>query len=113
LALEDTIPTFNKKETAGEGGVSLAGGLSALTAGGGRTRLEIAVIILVAVIIIGGAEFLLDYLKVPQYVLPKPSLIATALFTEWWFIWPHLLTTLKELLVGFAIGAPSDSSSRR
>jgi len=104
LALEDTIPTFNKKETAGEGGVSLAGGLSALTAGGGRTRLEIAVIILVAVIIIGGAEFLLDYLKVPQYVLPKPSLIATALFTEWWFIWPHLLTTLKELLVGFAIG---------
>ena len=104
MALEDTIPTFNKKETAGEGGVSLAGGLSALTAGGGRTRLEIAVIILVAVIIIGGAEFLLDYLKVPQYVLPKPSLIATALFTEWWFIWPHLLTTLKELLVGFAIG---------
>ena len=93
-ALEDTIPTFNKKETGGEAGVSLAGGLSALTAGGGRTRLEIAVIILVAVIIIGGAEFLLDYLKVPQYVLPKPSLIVTALFTEWRFIWPHLLTTL-------------------
>ena len=105
MALEETIPTFNKKETGGEAGVSLAGGLSALTAaGGGRTRLEIAVIILVAVIIIGGGEFLLDYFKVPQYVLPKPTLIVTALFREWWFIWPHLLTTLYELLVGFAIG---------
>jgi len=56
------------------------------------------------VIIVGGAEFLLAYLKVPQYVLPRPSLIVTALFTEWTFIWPHLVTTLYELLVGFAIG---------
>jgi NitT/TauT family transport system permease protein len=105
LALEDTIPTFNKKETGSEAGVSLSGGLSALAAGGGgRTRLEVAVIIAVAVIIIGGSEFLLDYLKVPQYVLPKPSQIVMALFTEWGFIYPHLLTTLYELLVGFAIG---------
>ena len=103
--LGDAIPTFNKKETGGaEGGVSLAGGLSSLVAGGGRTRLEVAVIVLVAVIIIGGSEFLLGYLKVPQYVLPKPSQIVMALFTEWHFIWPHLLTTLYELLVGFAIG---------
>jgi NitT/TauT family transport system permease protein len=105
LALEDTIPTFNKKETGGEAGVSLSGGLSALAAGGGgRTRLEVAVIVAVAVIIIGGSEFLLDYLKVPQYVLPKPSQIVMALFSEWGFIFPHLLTTLYELLVGFAIG---------
>ena len=103
-ALGDTIPTFNKKEAGADAGVSLSGGLSSLTAGGGRTRLEIAVIILVAVVIIGGGEFLLDYLKVPQYVLPKPSQIVMALFTEWKFIWPHLLTTLYELLVGFAIG---------
>jgi NitT/TauT family transport system permease protein len=102
--LGDTIPTFNKKPGSGEGGVSLSGGLSALVAGGGRTRLEIAVIILVAVVIIGGAEFLLGYFQVPQYVLPKPSLIAWALVTEFKFIWPHLLTTLYELLVGFAIG---------
>jgi NitT/TauT family transport system permease protein len=103
-ALEDTIPTFNKKEAGADAGVSLSGGLSSLTAGGGRTRIEIAVIVVVAVVIIGGAEFLLDYLKVPQYVLPKPSQIVVALFTEWPFIWPHLLTTLYELLIGFAIG---------
>jgi NitT/TauT family transport system permease protein len=103
-ALGDTIPTFNKKEPAGGGGVGLSGGLTSLTAGGGRTRLEIAVIILVAVIIIGGGEFLLGYFNVPQYVFPKPSLIVSAVFTEFKFYWPHLLTTIYELLVGFAIG---------
>jgi NitT/TauT family transport system permease protein len=104
-ALGDTIPAFNQKDPAGErGGVSLSGGLSALAASGGRTRLEVAVIALVAIVIIGGAELLLDYLKVPQYVLPKPSQIVMALFSEWPFIWPHLLITLYELLVGFAIG---------
>ena len=103
-ALEDTIPTFNKKEAAADGSVSLSGGLASLAASGGRTRLEIAVIVVVAVVIIGGAELLLDYLKVPQYVLPKPSQIVMALFSEWRFIWPHLLTTLYELVVGFAIG---------
>lgn len=103
--LGDTIPTFNKKGSApGEAGVSLSGGLSSLVAGGGRTRLEIAVIVLVAVLIIGGSELLLLYFQVPQYVLPRPSQIAWALVTEFKFIWPHLVTTLYELFVGFAIG---------
>jgi NitT/TauT family transport system permease protein len=75
-----------------------------LTAGGGRTRLEIAVIVLVAIIIVGGGELLLIWFNVPQYVFPKPSLIVTALYTEFPNYWPHLLTTLFELLVGFAIG---------
>ena len=102
-ALGETIPTFGKKKDGGGGGNVGLSGLS-LGAGGNRTWLEVFVIILVAVIIVGGAEFLLRYLKVPQYVLPTPSLIVTALFTEFPFIWPHLLTTLYELLVGFAIG---------
>lgn len=100
----ETIPTFNKKEKAGAD-VSLSGGLTALSAGGGRTRIEIAVIILVAAIIIGGAEITLRVLEVPQYILPTPSEIVTALVTEWTFIWPHLLVTLFELFTGFAIGA--------
>ncbi|MEX2318975.1 MAG: ABC transporter permease, partial [Bauldia sp.] len=102
--LGDTIPAFNKKEGPTE--VSIAGGLMSLTsAGGARTWLEVGVIILVAVIIVGGAELLLNIFEVPQYILPKPSQIAMALVTEWRFIWPHLLTTLYELGVGFAIGA--------
>ena len=42
--------------------------------------------------------------NVPQYILPKPSQIVMALFTEWPNLWPHLLITLYELIVGFAIG---------
>lgn len=99
--LGDSIPEFNRKDEAGGVGLS---GLGAIAIGGNRTRLEILVIVLVAVVIIGGDEVLLRALNVPQYILPKPSQIVTALFTEWPNLWPHLLTTLYELFVGFAIG---------
>ena len=99
--LGDTIPEFNRKAEVEETGLS---GLSALTLGESRTRLETAVIILVAVVIIGGTEALLRVLDVPHYIMPKPSQIAVALVTEWPYIWPHLVTTLYELFVGFAIG---------
>lgn len=100
----NSVPNFNRKGSGDSGG--MAGGLSAsLGSGAARTSLEVFVIILVAVIIIGGAEFLLRWFEVPQYVLPTPSQIAVALVTEFPNYWPHLLVTLKELLVGFAIGA--------
>jgi NitT/TauT family transport system permease protein len=102
-ALGDKIPEFNKKKSGGGDGVGLSGASFGL--GDHRTKFETLIIILVAVVIIGGAEFLLKWFGVPQYVLPTPSQIVTALFTEWKFIWPHLLVTLYELLVGFAIGA--------
>ena len=99
--LGDKIPEFNRKAAARR-----AGHLS----GGSRprreqdTHLEAAIIALVAVVIVGGAEAALRILNVPQYIMPKPSQILMALFTEWPFIWPHLVTTLYELFVGFAIG---------
>jgi NitT/TauT family transport system permease protein len=101
-ALGDQIPSFGKKEAGEPVGLASA---SAFGLGGSRTRLEMLVICLVAVVIIGGAELLLRVFDVPQYILPRPSQIAMALVTEWRFIWPHLLTTLAELLIGFAIGA--------
>jgi NitT/TauT family transport system permease protein len=100
-ALAEKIPEFNKKQQA-SGGVGLSGASFGL--GEHRTKLEIIVIALVAVVIVGGTEFLLTAFNVPQYVLPKPSQIIVALFTEWKFIWPHLLITIYELLAGFAIG---------
>ncbi len=99
-ALGDKIPEFNKKPQPG--GVGITG--ASLGLGEHRTKFEILVIILVAVIIVGGTEASLIIFNVPQYVFPKPSQIIVALFTEWVFIWPHLLITLYELLVGFAIG---------
>jgi NitT/TauT family transport system permease protein len=99
--LGDKIPEFNRKQETGEPSLS---GLDMLTAGGNRTRLETLVIVVVAAVVIGGAEVLLRVFNVPHYIMPKPSQIIVALFTEWPFLWPHLLTTLYELFVGFAIG---------
>jgi NitT/TauT family transport system permease protein len=99
--LGDKIPEFNRKVEGGGAGLS---GLSSFAIGGNQTRLETLVIILVAVVIIGGDEALLRWFNVPQYIMPKPSQIVTALFTEWPNLWPHLVTTLYEMFVGFAIG---------
>jgi NitT/TauT family transport system permease protein len=99
--LGDKIPEFNRKAEADEPGLS---GLRGFTLGESRTHLETAVIVLVAVAIIGGSEVLLRVFNVPHYIMPRPSQIFLALITEWPFLWPHLLTTLYELFVGFAIG---------
>jgi NitT/TauT family transport system permease protein len=99
--LGDKIPEFNRKEESGAAGLS---GMTSLGIGGSRTRIETFVIILVAVVIVGGSELILRVLNVPQYILPKPSQIIVALYTEWPFLWPHLVTTLYELIVGFAVG---------
>src|SRR3984957_2184069 len=99
--LGDKIPEFNRQTVTDEPGIAR---LSLFGLGGSRTHLETIVIALVAVVIIGGAEVLLRVLNVPQYIMPKPSQILIALYTEWPFIWPHLLITLYELFVGFAIG---------
>jgi NitT/TauT family transport system permease protein len=102
-ALQDRIPTFEKSDKgAREVGLS---NWSALTSGPGiRTWLEVAAIALVAVVIVGSAEILLTVLEVPQYILPTPSKIITALIVDFRFIGPHIAITLKELLLGFAIG---------
>lgn len=99
--LGDKIPEFNKKQ--GGGNVGLSG--ASFSLGDHRTKFEIFIIILVAVIIVGGSELLIYAFKVPQYVLPRPSQIATALVTEFPNLWPHILITLKELFIGFGIGA--------
>ena len=62
---------------------------------------EVLAIVIVAVVIIGGTEILLNVFEVPQYVLPKPSEIAVALVTDFHLILPHLGYTLVELVLGF------------
>ena len=101
-ALGDKIPEFNKKQSAaGTAGITGA----SFSLGDHRSKFEVLVIALVAVVIVGGTELWLTLFNVPQYVFPKPRLIVAALFTEWWAIWPHILITLYELLIGFTIGA--------
>lgn len=100
----DAIPEFKRAPASGE--VGIAGGMSSLASGPGiRSMGEVLAIIGVAVFIIGGTELLLNLFKVPQYILPKPSEIVVALFTDFPLIAPHLGHTLIELFGGFAIGA--------
>jgi NitT/TauT family transport system permease protein len=103
--LGDTIPTF-ERGARHEGEVDITN-LSALTStlGGIRTWAEIGAIALVAVIIVGGTEALIRVLEVPHYIMPPPSQIIAALFTDFPLLAPHIGVTLAELLIGFSIGA--------
>src|SRR5262249_37162530 len=100
----DAIPEFNKaKAGSSEVGVT---NMSALTSGPGiRSMREVIAIVLVAVVVIGGTEILLNAFQVPQYIMPAPSLIFQALISDFHLILPHLGHTLVELCSGFAIGA--------
>lgn len=102
--LGDKIPEFGGDDSADHSvGVT---NLSAFTSGTGRrTAGEVAAIIAVAILIVGGAELWIRLAEVPQYVLPTPSATIVALFTDFHFIGPHLMHTLIELFSGYAIGA--------
>lgn len=105
----DAIPEFSKSKSGSKSGdgqeVSLTN-LSAFASGPGiKSGKEVAAILAVAVIIIGGIELALRLFHVPLYIMPPPSSIAYALFDEFPLIAPHLGYTLVELVSGFTIGA--------
>jgi NitT/TauT family transport system permease protein len=101
----DAIPEFAKAKSGDGHEVSLTN-LSAFASGPGiKSGKEVAAIIAVAVIIIGGIELALRLFHVPLYIMPPPSSIAYALFDEFPLIAPHLGYTLVELVSGFTIGA--------
>ncbi|MDX8530601.1 ABC transporter permease [Mesorhizobium sp. VK25A] len=101
----DAIPEFSKAKSADGQDVSLTN-LSAFASGPGiKSGAEVAAILAVAVVIIGGIELALRIFHVPQYIMPPPSSIVYALFDEFPLIAPHLGYTLVELVSGFAIGA--------
>lgn len=98
-ATMDAIPDFGTVSPPATAMSGLGGGL------GARSFIETLAIVAVAVVIIGGAELLLRFYQVPEYVMPTPSGIVVALFENWGEIQPHLGYTLVELFSGYAIGA--------
>ncbi len=60
--------------------------------------------LLVAVIAIGLWEGLIDAFHVQQFLLPKPSAIASTFWNDRHVLWPAGWYTFKEALGGFAIG---------
>jgi NitT/TauT family transport system permease protein len=102
--LRETIPTFNQA-TAEQNDVSLTNWSALTNANFARNGREAAVIVLVAVLVIGGLELALRVSNVKAYVLPRPSEIGLALLNDFPLFWPHLKVTLIEMLAGFGIGA--------
>src|SRR3954469_8582110 len=104
--LRETIPTFNQTETEGDGEVSLTNWSALTSQGFARNWGEVGLILLVAVVLIVGAEFAVHAFNIESYIFPPPSAIAKTLFTRFPdLFWPHMQITLIELLSGFAIGA--------
>jgi NitT/TauT family transport system permease protein len=103
--LRETIPAFNQ-EAGGDGEVSLTNWSALTSQGFARNWGEVGLIVLVAVVLIAGAELAVRAFNIQSYIFPPPSAIARTLVTRFGdLFWPHMQITLLELLSGFAIGA--------
>jgi NitT/TauT family transport system permease protein len=101
--LAETLPTFDDDGAHHEVGLS---GMSSLASSNTiRSWRDALVILLVAVVIIGGLQIWLTVNDTPSYVMPKPSEIGRALWDNYDLFWPHILSTLQVLVIGYAIGA--------
>lgn len=101
--LADTIPTFDD-DSQSQQRVGLSG-MSGLSAGSIQGWRDALVIALVAVVIISGLQAWLTISDTPSYVMPKPTEIGAALYDNFTLFWPHILSTLQVLVIGYAIGA--------
>ncbi len=101
--LAETLPTFD--EDAGHHEVGLSGMPNLASSNTIRSWRDALVIALVAVVAIGGLELWLVASDTPTYVMPRPSEIGAALVDNFTLFWPHILSTLQVLVIGYAIGA--------
>lgn len=101
--LAETLPTFD--EDAGHHEVGLSGMPNLASSNTIRSWRDALVIALVAVVAIGGLELWLVASDTPTYVMPRPSEIGSALVDNFSLFWPHILSTLQVLVIGYAIGA--------
>jgi NitT/TauT family transport system permease protein len=105
--LRDTIPTFGQEAAPPEEQQVGLSNWSALTnTGVAKSWGEAALLVAVAVAIIGGIEAICRIWNVPAYTFPKPSAIGDALWNNFRpLYWDHLLVTLQVLALGYLIGA--------
>lgn len=102
--LREQIPTFNKPaEASGDVSITNWSALSSMNLVGNLA--EAVVIAAIAVFFVGSWELGVRAFAVPEYVLPAPSAIWNVYLTQMDTLWPHILVTIRELVIGFAIGA--------
>src|SRR5690349_8243357 len=103
--LMEQIPEFKKDsgvKPGEEGFIDWSALTNVPTAKNAR---EFFIIVAVAVLVVGGLEFLIRAFQVPSYIFPAPSAIFGSLVQSFDVLWPHLLVTLEELAIGYTIGA--------
>ena len=66
---------------------------------------QMVIILVLAIAVLAGWEILVRVTHTPTYVLPKPTEIGAALVNNFPSLWPHLVVTLRDLLIGYLIGA--------
>lgn len=101
--LMEEIPEFEEEELPKQkGAFDISSTVEAVKIRGWK---QVAGILGVAILIIGGWEMLIRIFQVPEFVFPAPSAIAVALVKSFKNILPHFLITLAELTSGYVIGA--------
>ncbi len=101
--LRETIPTFEQQGEPGEVGMTNWSALTSMNFA--RSWVESLAIVLIAVLVIGGAEIFVRVQDVPAYTFPRPSDVGKALVDNFDLFRPHLVATLQVMLFGYLIGA--------
>ncbi len=101
----DQIPEFNKPATSSAEKDGLANWSALTSVPTARNARELVIILMVAVCVVAGIELLVRAFQVPTYVFPAPSAIFGSLIHSWPVLMPHVGVTLKELAIGYFIGA--------
>jgi NitT/TauT family transport system permease protein len=100
--LKEEVPDFEEHIPEKHGAFDISATVSAVKIHGWQ---QVAGILAVAVVVLGGWEILIRIFKVPDYVFPAPSAIFTALVTSFPNNYYHFLITLSELVAGYVVGA--------
>jgi NitT/TauT family transport system permease protein len=100
--LKEEVPDFEEHRPEKHGAFDISATVSAVKIHGWQ---QVAGILAVAVVVLGGWEILIRIFKVPDYVFPAPSAIFTALVTSFPNNYYHFLITLSELVAGYVVGA--------
>jgi NitT/TauT family transport system permease protein len=102
--LQDEIPSFDEEPKHVDHGPVDWTGLTSVR--GARSALEVGTVIAIAVGVFFGTELILRLTNTPSYIFPKPTAVVSALTDDFWLQYgKHLLVTLEEFFLGFAIGS--------
>ena len=102
--LQDEIPSFDEEPIHHDHGPVDWTGLTSVR--GARSALEVGTVVAIAICVFFGLEAILRLTDTPTYIFPKPTAVVRALTDDFWLQYgQHLVVTLEEFFIGFAIGS--------